>query len=69
MDKEIVYTLDAMTNALAEFIKQCGEMAEENWTPQQVLQLEWLFGAVLHNEGYAEYAERQMKNDSERDSR
>lgn len=68
MNEDEKYTIDDMIDAVGEFIRECGEMAEQNWTPQQVLQLEWLFGAVLHHEDYAEYAERQI-NDSNRDSK
>ena len=53
----------AQTEAVGTFIEQIGHMAEENWTPQQVLMLEWLIGATLHDVDYAEYAELQMINE------
>lgn len=51
--------------AVGLFIEQCGHMAEENWLPSQVKQLEWLFGAVLHGENYADYAERSMNEETD----
>lgn len=45
------------TNAVGLFIKQCGEMAEANWCPEQVNMLERLFDKVLKGEPYAEAPE------------
>lgn len=43
------------------FIGQCKTMAKENWTESQCQMLEWLFGAVLNEKKYDEYAEENMK--------
>lgn len=41
-------------DAVGQFIKQCGEMAEANWCPEHVDMLEHLFDKVLKGEPYAE---------------
>ena len=46
-------------DAVGLFIKQCGEMAEANWCPEQVDMLERLFDKVLKGEPYAEASEEE----------
>ena len=46
-------------DAVGQFIKQCGEMAEANWCPDHVAMLERLFDKVLHNEPYADKPEEE----------
>jgi len=46
-------------DAVGFFIKQCGEMAEANWCPEQVDMLERLFDKVLKGEPYAEAPEEE----------
>ena len=46
-------------DAVGFFIKQCGEMAEANWCPEQVDMLERLFDKVLKGEPYAEASEEE----------
>lgn len=47
------------TNAVEEFINQCGEMAEANWCSGQVEMLIKLFNAVLKGEPYAPEPEEE----------
>lgn len=57
---ELLETAKEMaTNAVGLFIKQCGEMAEANWCPEQVNMLERLFDKVLKGEPYAEAPEEE----------
>ena len=46
-------------DAVGFFIKQCGEMAEANWCPEQVNMLERLFDKVLKGEPYADKPEEE----------
>ena len=46
-------------DAVGQFIKQCGEMAEANWCPEHVDMLERLFNKVLKGEQYAEAPEEE----------
>lgn len=46
-------------DAVGQFIKQCGEMAEANWCPEHVEMLERLFDKVLKGEQYAEAPEEE----------
>lgn len=46
-------------DAVSEFIKQCGEVAEANWCPAHVDMLERLFNAVLKGEQYAPEPEEE----------
>lgn len=46
-------------DAVGLFIKQCGEMAEANWCPEQVDMLERLFDKVLKGEPYADKPEEE----------
>lgn len=46
-------------DAVGEFIKQCGEMAEANWCPAMVDDLQRLFNAVLKQEPYAPEPEEE----------
>lgn len=46
-------------DAVGQFIKQCGEMAEANWCPEHVDMLERLFNKVLKGEPYAEAPEEE----------
>lgn len=48
-------TYDDMASAVALFIAQCGEMADENWLPSQIEMLKRLFGAVLTGVKYEDY--------------
>lgn len=50
---------ETATDAVGLFIKQCGEMAEANWCPEQVNMLERLFSKVLKGEPYAEAPEEE----------
>lgn len=59
---------DDMASAVIVFAGQCGMMAEENWTEQQVRQLKWLFGAVLAGEKYEEYALKHMEDEDENET-
>lgn len=52
-------TKETATDAVGLFIKQCGEMAEANWCPEQVNMLERLFDKVLKGEPYAEAPEEE----------
>lgn len=47
------------TNAIGEFINQCGEMAEANWCSSQTEMLQRLFNAVLRGEPYAPKPEEE----------
>ena len=47
-------------DAVQEFIRQCGEMAEANWCPSQVEMLERLFKKVLAGEPYAPEPEEEQ---------
>lgn len=44
---------------LAQFINECGKMAEANWCQEHVDMLERLFDKVLHNEPYADKPEEE----------
>lgn len=66
-DQEIVITKaelletakEQAVDAVGFFIKQCGEMAEANWCPEQFDMLERLFDKVLKGEPYAEAPEEE----------
>lgn len=47
------------TNAVFKFTCDCADMAEANWCPSQVENLERLFNAVLKGEPYAEPFEEE----------
>ena len=55
------YTEDDLASAVCLFIAQCGEMAEQNWTPAQVQMLKWLMGAVISGTDYADYVELEKE--------
>lgn len=50
---------ETAVDAVGEFIKQCGEMAEANWCPSMVEDLQRLFSAVLKGEPYSEPPEEE----------
>lgn len=57
---ELIETVhEEAADAVGQFIKQCGEMAEANWCPEHVDMLQRLFDKVLKGEQYAEVPEEK----------